>query len=175
MEYASFEKFVVFFAIVAGSYAVYLVAKWAIDKFYADANERYIIKKRSSLYLFVLIIMAALSLWAESFRSLFTMVGLLSAGLTLALKDPLSSIVAWFVITGGKIYNIGDRIELAGTKGDVIDISLLTTTLIEVENWVGGEQSTGRLTRVPNNWVFGHSVFNYTKAFHISGQRFQLQ
>ena len=64
-------------------------------------------------------------------------------------------------MAGGKL-NIGDRLEVDGTRGDVIDIQLLRTTLVEINGWLGVDQPTGRVILIPNNFVFKNKVFNYT-------------
>jgi small-conductance mechanosensitive channel len=60
---------------------------------------------------------------------------------------------------------VSDRIEVDGFKGDVVDIRLFRFSLMEIEGWVGAEQSTGRLVHVPNGIVFTDEVANYTEGF----------
>jgi len=146
-------------------YFLGLLARRASARFVSDHTQRYKTNKRISLILIISAIIFIAMIWAESIGSLTTMLGLLSAGIALALKDPISSLVGWFFITGSKTFTVGDRIEVGQTKGDVIDISMLTTSLIEIGNWVNGEQSTGRIVKIPNNWIFTHGVFNYSEAF----------
>ena len=64
-------------------------------------------------------------------------------------------------ITG--TYHIGDRIELNSKTGDVIDIGIFYTTLLETNEWVKGDQATGRLSIIPNSFVLSGVVNNYTK------------
>ncbi len=146
-------------------YFVVLLVRRIVKKTIADPTARYRTNKRvfyTSVFVTVIIIAM---IWAESIGSITTMLGLLSAGLALALKDPISSLVGWMFITGAKLYQLGDRIEMNEIKGDVIDISIMTTTIVEIGNWVMGEQSTGRIVRFPNNWIFSQGIFNYTQAF----------
>ncbi|MDA1190042.1 MAG: mechanosensitive ion channel, partial [Chloroflexi bacterium] len=63
----------------------------------------------------------------------------------------------------GGAYHVGDRIEVDSITGDVVDIGLLYTTLLELRNWVGGDQPTGRLVVVPNGVVLSCNVANFTK------------
>jgi small-conductance mechanosensitive channel len=60
---------------------------------------------------------------------------------------------------------VGDRIEIDGFKGDVVDIRLFRFSLMEVGGWVGADQSTGRLVHVPNGLVFTKELANYTEGF----------
>ncbi|RKZ34449.1 mechanosensitive ion channel family protein [bacterium] len=146
-------------------YLLGVVSRRLVGKVITDNVQRYRAQKRMSIIIALATIVVIATIWAETLGSLTTMIGLLSAGIALALKDPISSVVGWFHINGSKLFRIGDRIEIGGTKGDVIDISMLTTSLIEIENWVDGEQSTGRIVIIPNNRVFVHNLFNYTTAF----------
>jgi hypothetical protein len=60
---------------------------------------------------------------------------------------------------------VGDRIELGGVKGDVIDIRLFQTSLLEIGNWVDADQSTGRIVHVPNSTVFKEENYNYSRRY----------
>ena len=146
-------------------YLIVLLVRRLVRRVISDPAARYRINKKLFYFSFLLTIVVIVMIWAESLGSLTTMLGLFSAGLALALKDPISSIVGWFYISGSKVYQLGDRIETGSIKGDVVDISLLNTTLVEIGNWVYGEQSTGRIIKIPNYWVFTQSIFNYTHSF----------
>ncbi len=96
--------------------------------------------------------------------AILTVVG---AGLAIALREALLSIVGWLRIMLVHPYQPGDRIEINGVRGDVIDIRLMRTTLMEIGGWVEADQSTGRLVHVPNAWVFLYPVYNYTQGFRF--------
>ncbi|HUL54983.1 MAG TPA: mechanosensitive ion channel domain-containing protein [Opitutaceae bacterium] len=98
----------------------------------------------------------------EDITALATTLGLVSAALVISLQDVCASFFAWFIIMLGHKFTIGDRLEIDGTKGDVLDIQLLRTTLIEVNNWLGADQPTGRIIVIPNNLIFKTKVFNYS-------------
>ncbi len=104
-------------------------------------------------------------IWRDDVKSLLTFLGLLTAGIAIALRDPVLSLIAWFYILFRRTFEVGDRIEIEGHIGDVIDISLFQFTLLEVGNWVSGEQTSGRILHVPNNKVFTAVFANYTDEF----------
>ena len=104
-------------------------------------------------------------IWFDAFGSLPTYLGLVSAGIAIALADVLKSMVGWAYILARKPFQVGDRIEVESFKGDVVDVRLFRFSLMEVQNWVDAEQSTGRLIHVPNNVVFNTEVANYTEGF----------
>lgn len=91
----------------------------------------------------------------------------MGAGLVVALGDLFLSIAGWFVIIFRKPFTAGDRIEINNVKGDVIDIRLFQTSLLEIGNWVKDDQSTGRVVHVPNSALFKGPVFNFTKGFEF--------
>lgn len=104
-------------------------------------------------------------IWVDAFDDLSTYLGLVSAGIAIALADLLKNMAGWIYIISRRPLNVGDRVEVRDFKGDVVDIRLFRFSLMEVGGWVGAEQSTGRLVHVPNGLVFTHEVANYTEGF----------
>jgi small-conductance mechanosensitive channel len=96
-------------------------------------------------------------------------VPVIALALALALQKYTASFFAFFVITFSKIYDLGDRIRIGETKGDVRHIGLLHTTLEEVgeDEKLGGEL-TGRLLYVPNLIILDQPVLNYSKDYSTS-------
>jgi small-conductance mechanosensitive channel len=88
--------------------------------------------------------------------------GIVSAALVIALQDVCTSVAGWAVIMLGGKLGIGDRIEVDGTRGDVLDIQLLRTTMLEINGWLGLDQPTGRVIVIPNNFIFKNKVFNFS-------------
>ncbi len=104
-------------------------------------------------------------IWVDAFNDFSTFLGLLSAGIAISLADVLKNMAGWVYILSRRPFRVGDRIEIDGTKGDVVDIRLFRFSLMEVGNWVDAEQSTGRLIHVPNGTLFTQQVANYTEGF----------
>jgi len=100
--------------------------------------------------------------WIEGVQYAATYLGLLSAGLAIALKDPITNIVAWIFIIWRKPFEVGDRIEIGPHSGDVVDRRIFQFSLMEIGNWVDSDQSTGRILHIPNGMIFTHGVANYT-------------
>jgi small-conductance mechanosensitive channel len=122
--------------------------------------------QKISLYLAVFLIIISLSnLWLELFGSMGTFLGLLSAGIAIALKDPLVNMVSWAFILIRQPFKVGDRIQIGKVAGDVIDIRLFQFSIMEIGNWVDAEQSTGRIIHIPNGIVFTEPQANYTAEF----------
>ncbi len=104
-------------------------------------------------------------IWNNNMQALLTFLGFFVAGIAIALREPISSFIGWLYILFRRTFEVGDRVEIDGHVGDVIDISLFQFTLLEVGNWVSGEQTSGRILHVPNNKVFANVFANYTDEF----------
>jgi hypothetical protein len=102
---------------------------------------------------------------AEEKGHLTIAVGVATAAVAFSLQEVIASIAGWVEISFGRFYQVGDRVELGGIVGDVIDIGVLRTTLFELGQWIGGDQHNGRIVRVANSLVFQGPVFNYSADF----------
>lgn len=105
------------------------------------------------------------SQWIQGFGNLSTFLGLLSAGLAIALKDPLANLAGWAFILWRRPFEVGDRIQIGQNAGDVIDQRIFMFTLMEIRNWVDADQSTGRIIHIPNGKVFNEALANFSKGF----------
>lgn len=114
-------------------------------------------------------------IWFDAIDNLATYLGLVSAGIAIGLADLLKNVVGWIYIVVRRPFKIGDRIEIAEIKGDVIDIRPFRFSMMEVSgSFVAAEQSTGRLLHVPNGLVFTSPVANYTEAFAFVWHEIQV-
>ncbi len=130
-----------------------------------DIYTRYRIRKISGYIVFVLGVLIMGRVWFKGFQSVATFLGLLSAGIAIALKDPLSNLAGWLFIVWRRPFEVGDRVEIGSHAGDVIDIRIFQFTLMEIGNWVRADQSTGRVIHIPNGKVFVDTLANYSKGF----------
>ena len=122
--------------------------------------------RKISEYATLFVGLVALSqIWLIASRSVATYLGLLSAGLAIALKVPISNSFGWLFIVTRRPFEVGDRIEIDGVAGDVIDIRYFQFSLMEIGKWVDADQSTGRVVHVPNQKVFTEPVANFNKGF----------
>lgn len=115
-------------------------------------------------YLYLLVFgVSALFIWVENPETLLVSFGVIAAGVAIALQDYFRNVAGGVTIFLGKLFKVGDRVEINGKVGDVVDIGVLYTTLMELREWVHGDQPTGRLVSVPNGVVLGNNVHNFTK------------
>jgi small-conductance mechanosensitive channel len=130
-----------------------------------EATLRYRWSKGTSYLTFVLGLIALVQIWFTALRSMGTFLGLLSAGLAIALKDLIADLAGWAFILWRRPFDMGDRIQIGEHAGDVVDIRIFAFTIMEIGNWVDADQSTGRVIHIPNATVFSQSVANYTASF----------
>jgi len=130
-----------------------------------DSRTRYQWQKGSNYAIFVIASLLLGRIWLKEFQSVATFLGLASAGLAFALKDPLVNIAGWFFIIWRRPFEVGDRIQIGEHSGDVIDLRVFQFTLMEIGKWVDADQSTGRIIHIPNGSVFNEAQTNYTKGW----------
>lgn len=134
-------------------------------------------RKTLRLLIGLLATLLLLSIWFDDPGRLASFMGLLAAGLAFAAQNLVLSIAGYVVIVFGKLFDLGHRIELGGVRGDVLDIGLVKTTIMEMgvpaalfpdpHHWVAARQYTGRVVSVVNAEIFRQPVFNYTANFNL--------
>jgi small-conductance mechanosensitive channel len=91
-----------------------------------------------------------------------TVLGLAGAGLTIALKDFIVGFLGWFVLMGRNGIHVGDWVEINGVVGEVIEIGLLRTVLMETGNWTDSGHPTGRKVAFVNSFAIEGHYFNFS-------------
>jgi small-conductance mechanosensitive channel len=104
-----------------------------------------------------------LAIWLGAGSNFTVAMGILGAGIAFASQEVIGSFAGYINILSGGLYRIGDRVRIGNVEGDVVDISILRTTVMEIGEWVGADQYTGRVVSIANRVAFGDPVFNYTK------------
>lgn len=152
------------FLTVAASYLLFkLVLEGLISRRIKDSKARYSFRKTAQILFIVVSFIFVLRIWVPNPQALLVAYGLVAAGVAIALQDVFKNFAGAIAILLSGIYRVGDRIEINSRLGDVIDIGLFYTTLIELREWVDGDQTTGRITSLPNGQVLSFPVHNYTK------------
>ena len=131
-----------------------------------EVRKKYHWRKAIEYTLFTIGALVIGNLWISNFQSIVTFLGLLSAGIAIALRDVFMNIAGWAYIYIRKPFDVGDRIQIGKVKGDVIDLRLFQFSLLEIGNWVDADQSTGRVIHVPNLKVFLKAQANYSLGFN---------
>lgn len=162
------DKLSATFMVLAFTYFLFkmILEDMLLNRF-ADYKNRYYYSKALSISHLLVILIFLLIIWVDDIQALIVGFGLVAAAFTITMQDVARNFVGGLIIFFNHIYNVGDRIEIGDKQGDVIDISLLYTTILEIGDWVSGDQPTGRLSTVPNSYILGNVVNNYTKDFNF--------
>jgi small-conductance mechanosensitive channel len=154
--------------IVVGALIVrWLIVRW-LNRTVTDGDVLFKARKASTYITMAASVLLLTWIWLPFFDDLGTFLGLLSAGIAIALADVFLDLAGWLFIMFRRPFRVGDRIEIDGTAGDVIDVRAFRFTLLEIKSWVDADQATGRLVHVPNGHLFKHPTANYTEGFfHI--------
>jgi small-conductance mechanosensitive channel len=136
-----------------------------------DPAGRYWARKLTHYAVGLVTVIGLAVVWRAFAGRVGVVLGLAAAGLAFAMQEVIGAIAGWFNVLSGRIFRVGDRIQMGGVRGDVIDITPLRTKIMEIgsgagtESWVGGRQFTGRVVAISNKATFTEPVFNYSAAF----------
>lgn len=158
-------QFAQFILLAASILLLAWLARKGINRTISDNFIRYRLKKVARLTSLLLITLLAIVTFTGKVQYFTITIGLFSAGLAFALQEVILSIAGWFAIFGSNMYKPGDRIEINGVKGDVIDIGVTKTTLMEIGEWVKSDNYSGRIVQISNSFVFKGPVHNYSTDF----------
>lgn len=139
--------------------------KKQISKTHLGNDVQYKSKKAITFGGYLLVIIVIIIVYSSKLGGLTVALGVAGAGIAFALQEVIASFAGWLALLFGNFYKPGDRVQLGGIRGDVIDIGILRTTLMETGQWVDGDLYNGRIVRIANSYVFKEPVFNYSSDF----------
>ena len=148
-------------------HAIFHVLERTLPLRFGQADARYKVRKFIVFAGYFAILLFLSILFEDRLGRLSVTLGVVGAGVAVALQDVVASIAGAFSIGFSKLYTVGDRVQIGDTRGDVIDIGLLRTTVMETGNWVSKDLYNGRIVRIPNNTVMKVAVFNYSQGFRF--------
>lgn len=129
------------------------------------ADSWYKTKKIINAVGYILFIILILGVYNDRLSSIGVALGVAGAGIAFALQEVITSVAGWIAILVGDFYRTGDRVQVGGIKGDVIDQGMLRTTVMELGDWIDGDLYNGRIVRIANSFVFKEPVYNYSADF----------
>ena len=143
--------------------------KLATRKIYSQLpvsdKKKYFRNRKIKISLTIICWLVVILIWKEQIKSLITLISFVSAAVTIALREIIFNFFAGIYINAKKIFDIEDRIEIKGIKGDVITMHSLGFEMLEIADGNEYEQSTGKIVHIPNSAVFSEPTKNFTKAF----------
>ena len=133
-------------------------------KYYARKVVRYVVA--------VLVLIVLAGIWRAFAGRIGLVLGFATAGLAFAMQEAVGALAGFVNILSGRIFRVGDRVQMGGVRGDVIDITPMRTKIMEMggpggDSWVSGRQYTGRIVAVSNKATFTEPVFNYSTIFEF--------
>lgn len=146
-------------------FVIFRILQRSLSRRFEDPDTRYSVRKFISLAGYIVAILVVANVYSDRLSGLTIALGVAGAGVAFALQELIASVAGWLAITIGGLYSTGHRIQLGGIKGDVIDIGVFRTTLMEVGDWVNGDLYNGRIVRVANSFAVKQPVFNYSADF----------
>lgn len=161
----NFERIVIiiigFFLILFLSY--YL--KKIISRHVTDPNNKYRSRKAINVFGYILILTIVLFVYNDKLGNVGIALGLAGAGIAFALQEVITSFAGWVNIMTSNSIRIGQRVKIGDIKGDIIDIGILKTTIMEVGDWIDGDLYNGRITHIANSYVFKEPLQNYSADY----------
>lgn len=155
-------------AVFIGLAIIWILVKVIQRHFFSkikESDNRYKAKKFSNFIGYILTIVMITVVYSDKLGGLTVALGVAGAGIAFALQEVIASFAGWLAIMFGGFYKTGDRVQLGGIKGDVMDIGVLRTTIMETGQWVDGDLYNGRIVLLANSFVFKEPVFNYSGDF----------
>lgn len=156
---------------------IFILIGWLrriLKKHLPDNTTKYKTQKGVEIFGYIIVILVTITYFTGSIKDFGLAIGLLTAGITITLQELILSIAGSFYIFFVKVYQPGDRIEINGIKGDVIDIDSIYTTMMEIGEWVSSDNYSGRIVKISNAFVFKGPVYNYSQDFPFVWDEFNL-
>lgn len=160
-------------AIVGAGFALAALLGRVVARRSLDASGRYYARKAARYGVGLLTVVALAVFWQPFGGQIGTVIGLTAAGVAFAMQEAIGALAGFVNIQTGRIFRVGDRIQMGGVHGDVIDVTPLRTRLMEIgsatddSTWVRGRQHTGRVVSVSNKATFTEPVYNYSSLFEF--------
>ena len=130
-----------------------------------DSKKEYNYTKKYKLIIRIIILSAIIIVWGKYIKNFLTLISLVSAAFTIAIRDLIFNFFCGIYIKIVKPFVVEDRIEINGYKGDVVNINTMNFEILEVSNVDTTGQSTGIIIHLPNSIIVNYPLKNYNKAF----------
>jgi len=158
-------RLVATFTVVVGLAVIRLAIQAFSARRIRDPRARYLWRKTTTYVTVTVGLFLLGAIWLRGFGDLATYFGLLSAGVAVALRDWITNLFGWLFILARRPFGLGDRIQIGQHAGDVIDLRVFAFSMLEIGNWVGADQSTGRVIHIPNGMVMTEPLANFSSGF----------
>lgn len=161
----TFNRLLIILIAIIIVFIILYFSKKAITKHVDDLDKKYRAKKITNIFAYVLLIIIALFVYSDKLGDVGVAMGLAGAGIAFALSEVITSLAGWISIMFTNQIKVGHRVKIGEIKGDIIDIQVLKTTIMEVGDWVDGDLYNGRITTISNSFVFKQAIQNYSADY----------
>jgi len=149
-------------AVILGTYGAYRVVETTLAARSQDKRRRHDVRNVLRLAFGAVALVGTFGVVTRAWVSVLFSLGILGFAVTFALQQPLSSLIGWVYIMIERPYQVGDRIAIEDTRGDVVSIDFLVTEVWEIDgDLVASNQPSGRIVTVPNSTVLSSRVVNF--------------
>ena len=156
-------KLVLSVVVLVGTWIAYRIVRGVLKTQVKDATHMHTLRMLTRNAFFFAGSVVVLIIWLGVGSNFTVAMGILGAGIAFASQEVIGSFAGYLNIISSNIYRIGDRVRIGDVIGDVMDVSILRTTVMEIGEWVHADQYTGRIVTIANRAVFADPVFNYTQ------------
>ena len=151
-------------ALIVATEVFLLITRFALSRYLENRGKKKEIKVILTLYTYLVWAFMGVLLLTTVFKdigALLTSIGLIGFGITFALQKPIMNFVGWLTIVLTKPFNIGDRIEVNGIKGEVLSIQTMYTRVQGIR--VGAQTKSDQIISVPNEFILTNPVTNFSR------------
>lgn len=154
--------------IVIGVVVVLLLTtflKRIVNNKIINTDHRYRVRKAVNFIGYLLVGLMLLVIYGSKLGNIGVALGLAGAGVTFALQEVIVSFAGWLNIILSGAPSVGERVKIGDAKGDIIDIGVMRTTIMEMGDWVEGDLYNGRIITLANSYVFKEKIHNYSAEY----------
>ena len=173
-EYPLVWSIIKFFILAIIILIIVRLLRKQLKKTIPNAAIRYKSQKGVEIFGYILLVIIAITYFTGTIKDFTLIIGLFTAGMAFTLQELILGIAGSLYIFLVKVYAPGDRIEINGIKGDVIDVDSVYTTMMEIGQWVSSDNYSGRIVKLSNAFVFKGPIYNYSQDFPFIWDEFNL-
>lgn len=152
---------------------LYSIGVYFIVRKIPDEVSRFTAVRIFSVLLLALGLLLGLMVWVQDPREIVVTIGIIWGALVVALRDLIQNMVGSLVLLVTRMYRVGDRIQVKGVYGTVMDIGVFRTTLMQLDE-KAGDHPSGRITTIPNGVLFRETITNTSSDLSFTGDEVQL-
>lgn len=161
-DWSSSELTTTFFILAATHFLFRVTIYHILVGNLKSGRVRYTLSKVLTLTHLFIASLFIMRVWLPDSATLLAAYGFIAAAIAFSIQDVFKNAIGGVLILIRNLYRVGDRVQIGKDYGDVLDVGILYTRLLEILNWVDGDQPTGRIISIPNGLVISAATHNYT-------------